>query len=108
MEKRGRQSMLISARLRLQDQDEFKAVLLKDVSAHGGKVKGEAGLSLDSGVHVELPNIGVVAARVIWVQSGLAGLRFELPIEPEALRTAVSGEYKPAPSPPGGSLKRIL
>jgi hypothetical protein len=108
MEKRGRQSLLISARLRLQDQDEFKAVLLKDVSAHGAKVKGEAGLSLGCGVHIDLPNIGVVAARVIWVQSGLAGLRFELPIEPEVLRTAVSGEYKPAPPPPGGFLKRIF
>jgi hypothetical protein len=108
MEKRGRQSMLISARLRLQDQDEFKAVLLKDVSAYGAKVKGDAGLSLDSGVHIHLPNIGVVAARVIWVQSGLAGLRFELPIEPEALRTAVSGEYKRPYSPQAKSVKRLL
>ena len=107
MQKRGRQSMLISARLRLQDHDDFEAVLLKDVSAYGAKVKGEAGLSIGSGVHIELPNIGVVAAKVIWVQSGLAGLRFELPIEPEAVRTAVSGEYKPAPSSPGGSFKRI-
>jgi hypothetical protein len=108
MEKRGRQSMLISARLRLQDQDEVRAVLLKDVSANGAKVKGEAGLSLDSGVHLDLPNIGVVAARVIWVQSGLAGLRFELPIEPKALRTTVSGHYKRAPSSSQGSVKRIL
>lgn len=108
MEKRGRQSILISARLRLQDQDEFRAVLLKDVSANGAKVKSEAGLSLDSGVHIDLPNIGVVAATVIWVQSGIAGLRFELPIEPEALRTPVSGHYKRPPSSPEKSVKRIL
>ena len=108
MEKRGRQSILISARLRLQDQDEFRAVLLKDVSANGAKVKGEAGLSLDSGVHLDLPNIGVVAAKVIWVQSGIAGLRFESPIEPEALRTPISGEYKRAYSAQYRSVKRLL
>ena len=39
--------------------------------------------------------------------SGTGWPSFYAPIEPEAVRTAVSGEYKPAPSSPGGSFKRI-
>ena len=107
MEKRGRQSILIGARIRPLDQAEFRAVLLKDVSIRGAKIKG-ANLPLGSGVHIDLPHIGVVAATVIWVRHGLAGLRFEVPIEPEALRTAVSGEYKRAPSASNHSVKRLL
>src|SRR5690606_26072782 len=108
MEERGRQSMLISARLRLHDEDAFHAVLLKDVSVKGAKVKGWDGLPLGAGVQIDLPKIGVVAATVIWTRSGFAGLRFEVPIEPEELRTTISGEYKRGPARPDGTVKRLL
>ena len=84
MEKRGRQSILIRARIRPLDQAEFRPVLLKDVSIRGAKIKG-ANLPLGSGVHIDLPHIGV-----------------------EALRTAFSGEYKRAPSASNHSVKRLL
>jgi hypothetical protein len=108
MEERVRRSMLISARLRREDEDEFRAVLLKDVSANGAKVKGGSGLPLGSGVHIDLPKIGVVAATVIWERSGLTGLRFEVPIEPKELRTTISGEYKRPSAPPDGTVKRLF
>lgn len=73
MDERGRQSVLISARLRTEGRGEFHAVLLRDVSAYGAKVKSELTLSPEARIQIDLPNIGIVEAKVIWAEGGLLG-----------------------------------
>ena len=108
MDERGRQSILISAGLRPRGRGESCRAVLRDVSTFGAKVRSETILTPKTSVEIALPNIGTVEAKVMWVKSSLMGIKFEVRVDPKALRQAVSGEYKRAETSSEMPEKRIL
>lgn len=70
-------------------------VALGDISTAGLMARTDEPIPLGSTVSIELPAIGTVQARVRWTVGGRVGVRFVLPIDVEACRSAMARLAKP-------------
>jgi len=74
------------------------AALIHDLSERGLKIEVAARLVVDEIIGVELPEAGLVEARIAWVGGGFAGCRFLQPVP----RSAVSAALLRSPAAPLG------
>jgi hypothetical protein len=58
-----------------------------DVSLHGARIQTYSEVRANSSIWLALPNIGHVAARVVWSSDFEAGLEFHTALTPEAFET---------------------
>lgn len=58
-----------------------------DVSLHGARIQTYSEVRANSMIWLALPNIGHVAARVVWSNDFEAGLEFQTSLTPEAFET---------------------
>ncbi len=56
-----------------------------DISIHGARLQTYSALKRGSSIWLYLPNIGEVAADVMWAGDFLAGCQFQTPLSQEAL-----------------------
>lgn len=56
-----------------------------DVSIHGAKLQTYTALTRDSVIWLTLPEVGQVAADVMWADDFAAGCQFHAPLEPAVL-----------------------
>jgi len=75
------------------------AAVIHDLSERGLKLEVEARLLVDEIIGVELPEAGIVEARIVWVADGFAGCRFLQPVP----RAVVSAALLRSPAPHVGS-----
>lgn len=95
MEDRGRSRIMLKATLRLADyvlETEFRVV---DVSRTGLKGRGIPHLRSGIAADVLLRNIGWVSCQIAWVNQDVFGLKFAEEINPDNLKTTITGAYKP-------------
>jgi len=74
------------------------AALIHDLSERGLKIEVAARLVVDEIIGVELPEAGLVEARIAWVGGGFAGCRFVQTVP----RSAVSAALLRSPAAPLG------
>jgi len=75
------------------------AAVIHDLSERGLKLEVEARLLVDEIIGVELPEAGIVEARIVWVADGFGGCRFLQPVS----RAAVSAALLRSPAPHGSA-----
>lgn len=84
------------------------SVTLKDLTRHGARIEGLAGLRYDDVITLMLPTLRSKKAIVVWVKGGAAGLEFERPLHPDVFATLVrkhtSSALRDAPMLPVGPL----
>jgi len=75
------------------------AALIHDLSEGGLRIEAEARLDVNEIIGVELPEAGIVEARIVWVADGFGGCRFLQPVS----RAAVSAALLRSPAPHGSA-----
>ncbi|KTT71646.1 PilZ domain-containing protein [Sphingomonas sanguinis] len=55
-----------------------------DISVHGARLQTYTSLRRGSDIWLRLPQVGEVAAHVVWATDFAAGCQFEKPLAPEA------------------------
>ena len=72
------------------------AVTIRDLSLTGLLIETSAPLDCGDSFHIELPEGGLVEARIVWTGERLFGCQFDRPISPAALSAAIlKGEARP-------------
>lgn len=110
MDDRGRSRIMLKATLRLTEyvfETEFRVV---DVSRSGLKGRGIPHLQPGIVADVLLRNFGWISCQIAWVNQDVFGLKFAEEINPDNLKTTITGAYKPviieeAPKP--SKLRRV-
>lgn len=73
------------------------AVTIRDLSLTGLLIETAAPLDCGDSFHIELPEGGLVEARIVWTGGHLFGCQFDRPISPAALSAAIlKGEARPS------------
>ena len=67
-----------------------------DLSAHGARLQTYSDLKPGSTIWLTLPQIGPVAARIVWSEDFVAGCQFEIPLTEEAFTLLVGGDELPS------------
>jgi hypothetical protein len=98
MEKRHsfRDSLLMSARCRIDENGSEITVKLRNISAQGVMAEGIGAPAKGSKVSLELRNLGWIEGRVAWVQDQRFGILFAQEIDPARVRQPVT---EPAAAP---------
>ncbi|PKP98630.1 MAG: pilus assembly protein PilZ [Alphaproteobacteria bacterium HGW-Alphaproteobacteria-13] len=81
-----RDSLFMQARLTLSGETEPVTVRVRNLSAGGMLAETPQRAAEGASVDVELPNVGSVRGRVVWVGEGKFGIAFERPVNPQAVR----------------------
>ena len=106
MSERQRQSIMLMVEIRL--GAERSRVRVKDISAGGLKVAVSVPSPRPgSKIQVELPNIGWKTGIVAWAANGQFGIRFDVPIDPAAVRQQITGNFAARASDAAINLRRI-
>ena len=100
---RGRDSLLLAARLRVKGSSQAKAIRVRNLSSGGLMAELPEPLPVDVAVEVDLRGIGWVAGRIAWQTEGRAGIAFDREIDPQRARKAVTVR----PATPAVSRRRI-
>ena len=58
-----------------------------DISIHGAKLQTYTALRRGSTIWLRLPQVGAVAARVVWATDFAAGCQFQTPLAPDAFES---------------------
>lgn len=87
---RGRDSLLLLARLKVEGMPNDLSVRVRNLSAGGLMAELPEPVSPESAVQIELRGIGLVSGRVAWQTEGRAGIAFDRPIDPQRARKPVS------------------
>lgn len=98
---RGRQNVLVMADLRVAGAEPCR-VSLRNISAGGARLIAPVVPDPGTAVLLELPNVGKVAAVVVWSRpaQNCLGVRFAAEIDPAAVRQKITGSYAVPPAPP--------
>ena len=83
---RGRDSLLLLARLKVEGMPNDLSVRVRNLSAGGLMAELPEPVSPESAVQIELRGIGLVSGRVAWQTEGRAGIAFDRPIDPQRAR----------------------
>ena len=98
--KASRDSLFLSATLRLDGQRPPVVVRVRNLSAGGMMVDGHVSLVAGSTISVELRGIGAVIGTVAWADAGRAGVAFDAPVDPQLARSASRKSVDPIFAPP--------
>ena len=101
---RGRDSLFLMARLRVDGIDEEVSVRVRNLSPGGLMAELPLPIAPDSAIQVEVRGIGWVKGRVAWQTEGRAGIAFDREIDPQRARKPVGAP--PPTSPFGGARGR--
>ena len=94
-----RESVLLSAQIATFGGGAPSKHRIRDLSATGARIDQASMLGSGATVLVSVGLLEAVGATVIWVKDGVAGLKFAVPIDPDAARA------RAALPPPG--LRRL-
>ena len=83
---RGRETLSLSANLRWLDQDRSVEVRVRNLSSGGLMAELPVPIAPDATIEVELRGIGWIPGRIAWQTQGRAGIAFDTPIDPKAVR----------------------
>ena len=86
---RGRDSLLLRARLRQAGQGEAVEVRVRNLSEGGLMAELPLPLPVDAAVEVEVRGIGWLPGRVAWQTEGRTGIAFDRLIDPRRARKPV-------------------
>jgi transcriptional regulator with XRE-family HTH domain len=82
-----RRKLLLEARGALPSGAQTE-ILVHDISATGVLLESAAPLAIDEKIGLDLPHVGIIAARVVWTSGKLFGCQFHTPISAGALSAA--------------------
>jgi hypothetical protein len=82
-----RRQVLLGAEISGNDGSVPTKHRIKDLSVTGARVDRAEALKLGATVLVSVGALGAIAATVIWVRDGIAGLQFVEPIDPDEARS---------------------
>ena len=102
MQDRGRQNVMVMANLHLPGGAVGRASV-RNISAGGARLVAPAAPEPGTPLVLDLPNVGRVAARVVWARAleGCFGVQFAVEVDPAAVRQRITGSYAlPSSSPP--------
>lgn len=94
-----RQQVLLGAMVEMFGQGPGSRHRVRDLSATGVRIDAADRLSPGATVLISVGVLEAVAATVIWVRDGLAGLAFTRPIDPDAARSRTLVRLAPPPPP---------
>ena len=94
---RGRDSLFLMARLRVEGLDEELSVRVRNLSPGGLMAELPVPVVPDSPVRIDVRGIGWVKGRIAWQTEGRAGIAFDKEIDPQRARKPV-GAATPAPA----------
>jgi hypothetical protein len=81
-----RESVLLSAEVATFGSGAPSKHRIRDLSATGARIDQAGMLGSGATILVSVGLLDAVGATVIWVQDGVAGLKFAVPINPDAAR----------------------
>ena len=61
-----------------------------DISVHGARLQTYSALKKDSTIWLTLPQIGLVAADVMWADDFMAGCQFRIPLDATAFEALLA------------------
>lgn len=88
---RGRDSLFLASRLRLDGKDRAVEVRVRNLSAGGLMAELPHPLPPDQTLEVEVRGIGWVRGRIAWQTEGRVGIAFDHEIDPQLARKPVAG-----------------
>ena len=92
-----RDSLFMQADVTIADTAKSVKVRVRNLSPGGMLAESPAAVAQGAVVEVELPNVGAVPGRIVWVGQGKFGIAFDLVVNPQAVRRqVVSPEELPA------------
>ncbi|WP_245832868.1 PilZ domain-containing protein [Sphingomonas mucosissima] len=86
---RGRDSLSLSARLKVAGSEVEATVRVRNLSSGGLMAELPEPVTPDSVVQIELGGLGWISGRVAWQVEGRAGIAFDKPIDPQLARKPV-------------------
>jgi hypothetical protein len=100
-----RDSMLLSATIRLNAEGEIWPIRVRNISAGGLMADCSGPLKRGDEVELELRGVGLQKATVVWTAQDRIGIAFERPINPILARKPVRQGRTPA-APTAADVKR--
>ncbi|MGN6374353.1 MAG: PilZ domain-containing protein [Sphingomonas sp.] len=89
-----RDSLLLTAQLRIAGTDDAEQVRVRNLSAGGLMAELPYPIEPDTAVEVEVRGIGWISGRVAWTAVGRAGIAFDEEVDPKKARKPVGGGAK--------------
>lgn len=86
---RGRDSLFLLARLRLEGREDAVEVRVRNLSTGGLMAELPQPLLPDQPIEIEVRGIGWIRGRIAWQTEGRAGIAFDSPIDPQRARKPV-------------------
>ncbi len=102
----SRDSLLLSAQLRLPVDAEPATVRVRNLSPGGLMAEFSGRTTIDQPVKIDIRGIGWVDGRVAWVAEGRLGIAFDRPVDPLMARKPVQVVSKPVK--PAQKVRSIL
>jgi hypothetical protein len=102
-----RTSVYLRARLRICGADIEYPITIKDLSSGGLRATVDASLFSGTKLEVAIPKIGCVPGEVVWASDGMIGVKFAKFINPDLVRTQVTGSYAASASLKPSVLRRV-
>lgn len=87
--KRRRDSLFLSAQIRIDGVEQPKPVRVRNLSEGGLMADLPNGAPIGAIVELDLRGIGRVVGQVAWCTAGRIGVAFDLPIDPQKARKPV-------------------
>lgn len=85
-----RDSLFVMADLRVEGAEREHRVKVRNLSAGGMMVEGDAKVHPGAGIEVNIRNIGWVEGSVAWVQDNRFGVAFHSEIDPKVARAPLT------------------
>jgi hypothetical protein len=103
-----RRSVRRALRLGATAGDKGELATILDLSLTGALLETSVPMLVGAVFEVELPNVGVIEAEVVWNSGEYYGCQFALPISPATLSAALlQAEAKPAEGAPHDPLSEL-
>ncbi len=88
-QRRSRDSLLLSASMRIGSATEAHDVRIRNLSEGGMMIEFDRALAVDTAVMLDIRGIGEVAGRIAWCTEGRMGIALDAPIDPKKARKPV-------------------
>lgn len=86
---RGRDSLFLTARVRLDGEDDEREVRIRNLSTGGLMAELGRAVSVGTAAILQLRGVGEVTGRIAWSAEGRVGIALDTPIDPKQARKPV-------------------
>lgn len=86
-----RESMFLSARLRLAEEAGVSDVRIRNLSPGGMMAELDRVVPIGTPIEVEMRGVGTITGRIAWCAERRVGVAFDSPIDPRLARVPVGG-----------------